>query len=97
MIFYRDGSKREGDTAIIITIVGQLEVEQFRYLESLISNDDTCTTEIKSRIAIAKNVFNRRKELFSNRMSKDLKKIVIKTIVWSVALYGSETWTLRKR
>ena len=29
-------------------------------------------------------------------MSKDLKKKTLKTIVWSVALYGSETWTLRK-
>ena len=29
-------------------------------------------------------------------MSKDLKKKVIKTIVWSVALYRWNTWILRK-
>ena len=26
-----------------------------------------------------------------------LKKQIIKSLVWSVALYGSETWTLRKK
>ena len=51
---------------------------------------------IKSRIAMAKNEFNKRRNLFSKRTSKDMKMNEIKTIVWSVALYGSETWTLRK-
>ena len=27
-------------------------------------------------------------------MSREVKKKVIKTIVWSVALYGAETWIL---
>ena len=60
-------------------------------------DDETCTTEIKSRIAIAKNAFNKSRELLSKRLSKELKKKVIKTIVWSVALHRSETWTIRKR
>ena len=94
----RNGSKREGSNSINILIEGQLveQVNQFRYLGSLISDDGTCTAEIKSRIAMAKNAFNKRRELFSKRLSKELKKRVIMTIVWSVALYGSETWTLRK-
>ena len=29
------------------------------------------------------------------RMSKELKKKIMKTVVWPVALYGYETWTLR--
>ena len=29
-------------------------------------------------------------------MSRSVKKKIVKTIVWSVALYGAETWTLRK-
>ena len=45
---------------------------------------------------MAKNVFNKRRGLFSKRLSKKVKKKVIMTIVWSVVLYGSETWTLRK-
>ena len=45
---------------------------------------------------MAKNAFNKRRELVSKRMSKELKKKVIKTIVWSIALYESETLTLKK-
>ena len=94
----KNGSKREGGNSINIMIEGQWveQVNQFRYLGSLISDDGTCTAELKSRIAMAKNAFNKRRELFSKRLSKELKKKVIMTIVWSVALYGSETWTLRK-
>ena len=45
---------------------------------------------------MAKNVFNKSRELFSKRLSKELKKKIIMTIVRSVALYGTETCTLRK-
>ena len=45
---------------------------------------------------MAKNVFNKRRELFSKITSKDLKKKIIKTIVWSIAFIGSETLTLIK-
>ena len=62
----RNGSKREGGNSIKIMIEGQLveQVNQSCYLGSLISNDGTCTAEIKSRIAKAKNAFNKRRELF---------------------------------
>ena len=37
----------------------QLEnVECFKYLGSMLTNDGRCTCEIKSRIAVAKAVFN---------------------------------------
>jgi hypothetical protein len=29
-------------------------------------------------------------------MSKEVKKRIVKSVVWSVALYGAETWTLKK-
>ena len=94
----RNGCKREGGNPINIKIEGQEieQVNQFRYLGSLISDDGTCTAEITRRIAMAKYAFNKRREIFLKKLSKDLKKKVIMTIVWSVALYGSETWTLRK-
>ena len=94
----RNGCKREGGNPINIKIEGQEveQVNQFRYLGSLISDDGTCTAEIKSRIAMAKNAFNKRRKLFSKSLSKDLKKKVIMTIVWGVTFYKSEKWTLRK-
>ena len=36
------------------------------------------------------------KELLRGNMNRNLKKRMIKTLVWSVMLYSSETWTTRK-
>ena len=30
------------------------------------------------------------------KFNKNLKKRIIKSMIWSMVLYGSETWTLRK-
>ena len=45
---------------------------------------------------MAKAAFIRKGELLRGNITKDLKKRMVKALVWSVALYGSETWTLRK-
>ena len=37
-----------------------------------------------------------RKELMRGSLNKNLKKRLVKSLIWSVALYGAETWTLRK-
>jgi len=48
------------------------------------------------KIALAKEAFSKRNELVTKRFSKEVKKKMVKTLVWSTLLYGSETWTLRK-
>src|SRR3981081_604879 len=45
---------------------------------------------------MAKEAFNRRKELLTERMNIELKKKIVTTVVWPVALYGCETWTMTK-
>jgi hypothetical protein len=40
-----------------------VNVEEFNYLGSMITNDARCTREIKARIAMAKTAFNRKKSL----------------------------------
>ena len=72
------------------------QVHEFYYLESLLTEDARCNKEIKKRITMAKAAFMRRGELLRGNISKDLKKRKVKALVWSVALYGSEMWTLRK-
>ena len=52
--------------------------------------------DIKKRIGIAKDAFNKRKDLLTRRMSRVVKKKIVKSVIWPVALYGCETWTLRK-
>jgi len=52
--------------------------------------------EIRSRteMAKAKKVFMEKKKLFTGKMNLELKNRIMKCLVWSVALYAAETWTL---
>jgi hypothetical protein len=71
-------------------------VEEFNYLGIMITNDARCTREIKARIAMAKAAFNKKKTLLTTKLDLELRKKLIKCYIWSIALYGAETWTLRK-
>jgi hypothetical protein len=68
-------------------------VEEFNYLGSMIKYDARCTREIKARIAMAKAAFNK-KTLFTSKF--ELTKKLVKCYIWSIALYGAETWILQK-
>jgi hypothetical protein len=71
-------------------------VEEFNYLGRMITNDARCTREIKARIAMAKAAFNKKKTLLTSKLDLELRKKLVKCYIWSIALYGAETWTLRK-
>jgi hypothetical protein len=74
----------------------QLEnVECFKYLGSILTNDGSCMCEIKSRIAMAKDEFNKKMTLFTSKLDLNLRKKLVKCYIWSTALYGAETWTLQ--
>jgi predicted GNAT superfamily acetyltransferase len=45
---------------------------------------------------MAKAAFNNKKTLFTSKLDLNLSKKLVKCYIWSVALYGSETWTLGK-
>jgi len=61
----------------------------------MLTEDGRCTCEIKSRIAMAKTAFNKKKNLFTSKLDLSLRKRLVRCYVWSIALYGAETWTLR--
>ena len=89
-------SKR-GDVAAEITLDGEKieRVNKYKYLGVWITEDGRCELEVKTRIALAKEAFAKRRELLTRGLRKETKKRIIKALVWSVALYGCETWTLR--
>jgi hypothetical protein len=74
----------------------QLEnVESLKYLSSILTNDGRCTCEIKCRITMAKAAFNKNRALFTNTLDLELRNKRVKCYIWSIALNGVETWTLR--
>ena len=84
---------REPTPLQVMTDQKQLEnVEHFNYLGNMITNDARCTREIKTRIVIAKTAFNRKKTLFTSKLDLNLRKKLVKCYIWSVALYGAESW-----
>ena len=67
----------------------------FKYFGSMLTDDGRFTCEIKSRIAVAKAAFNKKKNLFTSKLDLNLRKKLVKCYVWSMVLYGAETWMLR--
>ena len=66
-------------------------VESFKYLGSILTNDGRCTCEIKCRIAMAKAAFNKKRTLFTSTLDLELRKKLVKCYIWGIALYGAET------
>src|SRR6218665_3568393 len=64
--------------------------------DTCISSDEKCHKEIKKWIAMEKEAFTKREELLKGRLNRDIKKRMVKALIWSVTLYGAETWTMRK-
>ena len=69
-------------------------MSEFKYLGSVISEEGYYEKEIHSRITLAKMIFMDKKRLFTGKLNLELKKQIIKCLVWSVELYAVETWTL---
>ena len=61
----------------------------------ILTNDGRCTCEIKCRTAMAKAAFNKKMVPFTSTFDLELRKKLVKCYIWSIALYGAETWTLR--
>ena len=72
------------------------EVDHFKYLGRVLTRDGYCRREIKMRIVIAKEAFNRKMSLLTCNLNIELKKKLVRCYIWSIALYGSDTRTLRK-
>jgi hypothetical protein len=62
---------------------------------SILTNYGRCTREIKLGIAMEKSAFNKKNTLFTSKLDLNLRRKLLKCYIWSMALYGAETWTLR--
>jgi hypothetical protein len=48
----------------------------------MITNNARCTREIKSRIAMEKAAFNKKKTLFTSKLDLNLRKKLVKCYIW---------------
>jgi len=90
---------RNGEGNMDIYINGNKidQVKSFKYLGTEITSDGRCSKEIQIRIARTKNAFTKVKELLSKGLQIETKRRIVSSIVWSVFLYGSETWAIRQQ
>lgn len=74
------------------------KVEEFIYLGSLISNSGNCEKEIGRRIGMAKSAMTSLDKIWKDRNIRRVTKMrLVRTLVFSIFLYGVETWCLRKK
>ena len=89
--------KRLGCPDTLLSILGV--VDEFPYLGSIISNANSLNSELNARIGCAASTFGCLCDrVWSNRdLSIHLKISVYVACVYSILLYGSESWTTYRR
>jgi hypothetical protein len=67
------------------------------YLGSRVKNDASCVGEVKSRLAMGMTVMVKLTQIWKNKsISTGTKLRLMKAMVWPVATYGCEAWTVKK-
>ena len=73
-------------------------VEEFKYLGTTLTNQNSIAEEIKSRLKSGNACYHSVQNLLSSRLlSKNLKIKIYITVILPVVLYGCETWSLTLR
>ena len=72
-------------------------MDTFLYLGSLITEDGECMTEFHTRLNRGQAIWVSLQKIWKSHSIPISTKIwLIKALVWSVAMYVCESWTLRK-
>jgi hypothetical protein len=73
-------------------------VEEFKYLGTSLTSQNSIQEEIKSRLKLGNACYcSVQNFLSSSLLSKTLKIKIYRTIILPVVLYGCETWSLTFR
>lgn len=70
------------------------QVKSFTYLGSIIDEKGRSEKEIRARIAMAKRAFTTNRQVYNSKIHINIRKNLIKTYIWSTALYGCESWNI---
>ena len=73
-------------------------VEEFKYLGTTLTNQNSIAEEIKSRLRSGNTCYHSVQNLLSSRLlSKNLKNKINRTLILLLVLYGCETCSLTLR
>jgi hypothetical protein len=72
-------------------------VEQFKYLGTTLTNENSIQEEIKNRLKSGNACYSVQNLWSSSLLSKNIKIKIYKTIILPVVLYGCESWSLTLR
>ena len=72
-------------------------VSDFIFLDSKITADGDCSLEIKRRLLLVRKVMTNLDSIFKSRdITLPTKVRLVKAMVFSVVMYGCESWTVKK-
>jgi hypothetical protein len=73
-------------------------VEEFKYLGTTLTDQNSVQKEIMSRLNLGNACYHSVQNVLSSRLlSTNLKMKIYRTIILPVVLYGCETWSLTLR
>ena len=78
--------------------MGKLEiVRDFIFLGSRITADGDCTHEIKGRLLLGRKAMSNLDSILKSRdITLPTKVHLVKSMVFPVAMYGCDSWTIKK-
>ena len=97
MVMSRDRNAGRGHSVEIDNSSTE-RVEEFKYLGTTITDQNSIQEKIKSRLRSGNACYHSVQNLLSSRLlSKNLKIKIYRTKILPVVLYGCETWSLALR
>ena len=75
----------------------QWKLSDFIFLHSKITADGDCSHEIKRRLHLGRNVMTNLESILKSRDITLSRKVhLVKAVIFSVVMYGCESWTVKK-
>ena len=92
--------RKKAKAPVCSVTVNTMQIEQvnhFKYLGSWITSDGRSDMDIKCRLGQAKQtLMDMRNVICARNLGFHLRTRLLKCYIWSVLLYGCESWTLSK-
>jgi hypothetical protein len=79
---------KESQGTIIVDQKQRDSIEYFSCLANMVTNDASCTREIKCRIAMANAAFYKKKTLFASKMDLNLRGKPVKSTSFTMATWS---------